>query len=443
MSGQIITAIDAGSSKICTVICVVDDVNDELKVIGTFTGESKGIKKGVIVNIHEAVTGIQESLAFAEKMGGVSINHAYVTIDGKNIISDNKRGVVAITGEEIEMEDVYRAIESAKSTAIPHQIRKIIHVLNREYIVDTQSGIHEPLGMTGSRLEVDAHIISALSTTVHNLEKVFSDIGISVTPIFSGLASSQSVLTRTEKELGVMVLDIGHGTTDISIYQEDALCFSGCVILGGNSITSDLAVGLQIQSEQAEKLKTQISRFMDVKAKKVVENSSIPSFLRSDNNQNEGSSGINGSGGLISEDNIDISALGIDNLKILSKKMYEEIVGCRLDEIFQLVIDEVAPSGFSIKQPAGIVLTGGTANLYGIDKYCSRFFGVPCRIGTPHGLGGMIDEITGPDFAAVQGLILHAREKQLRGENPYDSEENERGSGVFGWISKLFGNFTP
>lgn len=450
MSRQIVSAIDAGSSKITTVIAALDEEDDTIKVIGTATTQSSGIKKGVIVNISEAVEAIQESLEYAEKMAGISITQAFVSVDGKNILSDNKKGVVAIAGEEIGFEDVHRAIESAKSTAIPHQVRKIIHVLHREFIVDSQSGIREPLGMTGSRLEVDAHIISALSTTVHNIEKVFTDVGIRPTPIFAGLASSHSVLTKTEKELGVMVLDIGHGTTDITIYQEDALAYSGCIILGGHAITSDLAVGLQIQSEDAEKLKVNIEKYIDSKPapkqSDTPKNNNIPSFLRSDNSSNSKSS--SSSRDESDEDDeasdlLDISNLNIQNSSKISKRMYEEIVGCRLDEIFQMVVDEISMTGFSYKQPAGIVITGGTSSLYGLAKHCTKFFGVPCRIGTPQGLGGpLIDEITGPEYSCVQGLLLNGVER-FSYATGYDEPDQPSGPGVFSRVKNMFKNFMP
>jgi cell division protein FtsA len=445
MSRQIVSAIDAGSSKITTVIAALDEEDQLIKVIGTATTQSSGIKKGVIVNIGEAVEAIQESLEYAEKMAGISITQAFVSVDGKNILSDNKKGVVAIAGEEIGFEDVHRAIESAKSTAIPHQVRKIIHVLHREFIVDSQAGIREPLGMTGSRLEVDAHIISALSTTVHNIEKVFTDVGIRPTPIFAGLASSHSVLTKTEKELGVMVLDIGHGTTDITIYQEDALAYSGCIILGGHAITSDLAVGLQIQSEDAEKLKVNIGKYIDSKSAPKQETSqksnNIPSFLRSDNSNN--STKNDESDDEQADDLIDISNLNIQNNPKISKRMYEEIVGCRLDEVFQMVVDEISMTGFSYKQPAGIVITGGTSSLYGLAKHCSKFFGVPCRIGTPQGLGGpLIDEITGPEYSCVQGLLLNGVER-FSYATGYDEPDQNSGPGVFSKVKNMFKNFMP
>lgn len=439
MARNIITAIDAGSSKICTVIAALNEDGNEPSVIGTAVTPSRGIKKGVVVNISEAVDSIGESLSYAEKMAGIGVSLAVVSLNGKNIFSNNTRGVIAVSSEEITYDDIQRAIDSAKTVAIPQQVRKIIHVLPREFIVDSQGGIHEPIGMTGSRLEVDAHIISALTTTVHNIDKAFQQLGLKSVPVFSGLASAQSVLTTTEKELGVMVLDIGYGTTDITIYQEDAIAYSGCIILGGYAITSDLAVGLQIQSEHAEKLKLNVAKYFEDNNRTLqtpVQN--VPSYLRADRDKSESTEDE------VDSDLIDISNLQIPNLQRVSKKMYEEIVGCRLDEIFQLVADQVSLAGFSVKQPAGIVLTGGSANLHNIAKHCSRFFGVSCRVGMPQGIGGpLIDEITGPEFACVQGLIT----KGVEFFSSFGGYDESIGGGnrpnLVNRLRGLFKNFVP
>jgi cell division protein FtsA len=440
MSRQIITAIDAGSSKITTVIAAIDEDTLVPSVIGNAVIPSQGIKKGVVVNIAEAVNAINESLSYAEKMAGITISQAVVSISGKNIFSNNTKGVVAVTEDEITFDDVQRAVESAKTVAIPQQVRKIIHVLPREYVVDSQGGIREPVGMTGSRLEVDAHIISALTTTVHNIDKAFQQLGIKSVPVFGGLASAGSVLTKTEKELGVMVLDIGYGTTTITIYQEDAISYSGCIILGGYSITSDLAVGLQIQSEDAEKLKLNIGKFITSKQNGSTQNTSksMPSYLRADLEQEKSAASSD------DDDLVDLSSLQIPNLQKLSKKMYEEIVLSRLEEMFQMVADQVSIAGFSVKQPAGVVITGGGANLHNIDRYASKFFGVPSRVGLPQGVGGpLIDEITGPEFACVQGLILKGMEFYTSVGNGYEDNSGQSNGNFMSSITNLFKRFMP
>jgi cell division protein FtsA len=437
MARQIITAIDVGSSKICTVIAAIEEDTLHASVIGTGATPSGGIRKGVVVNISEAVNAINDSLSYAEKMAGITISQAIVSINGKNIFSNNTKGVVAVTDDEITFDDVQRAVESAKTVAIPQQVRKIIHVLPREYVVDSQGGIKEPVGMSGSRLEVDAHIISALTTTVHNIEKAFQQLGLKTIPVFSGLASSSSVLTKTEKELGVMVLDIGYGTVTITIYQDDAISYSGCIMFGAYAITSDLAVGLQIQSEDAEKLKTNISRFINSNVKETNNNQTknMPSYLRADMEREAPTPE--------SDDLIDVSSLQIPNLQKVSKKMFDEIVGCRLDEIFQMVADQVSMAGFSVKQPAGIVLTGGGANLHGVDRHAAGFFGVPARVGHPHGLTGpLIDEITGPEYACVQGLILKGMEFYTSMGGGYE-DNSSPSTGIGSKISSIFKRFMP
>lgn len=440
MARQIITAIDLGSSKVSTVIASIDEETMKPSVIGSGVTPSHGIRRGVVVNIAEAVNAINDSLSYAEKMAGITISQAIVSINGKNIFSNNTKGVVAVTDDEISFDDVQRAIESAKTVAIPQQVRKIIHVIPREYVVDSQGGIREPIGMSGSRLEVDAHIISALTTTVHNVEKAFQQLGIRAIPVFSGLASAESVLTKTEKELGVMVLDIGYGTTTITIYQEDAIAYSGCIILGGHAVTSDLAVGLQIQSDDAEKLKRNIGRLIPHNSNKELNtsNRNIPSYLRADMNKNNNEE--------IDDDLIDVSSLQIPNLTKLSKKIYEEIVGCRLDELFQMVSEQVSVAGFSVKQPAGVVLTGGGSNLYGIDKHAANFFGTTARVGFPQGLNGpLIDEITEPEFACVQGLILKGMKLYTSNGiiGGYDDPIGPQSSSVFAKISDIFKKFMP
>jgi len=441
MARQIITAIDAGSSKICTVIAAIDEETLQPSVIGTAVTPSQGIRKGVVVNIAEAVNAINESLSYAEKMAGITISQAIVSISGKNIFSNNTKGVVAVTDDEITFDDVQRAVESAKTVAIPQQVRKIIHVLPREYVVDSQGGIKEPVGMSGSRLEVDSHIISALTTTVHNIEKAFQQLGLKAVPVFAGLSSSQSVLTKTEKELGVVVLDIGYGTTTVTIYQEDAISYSGCVILGGYAVTSDLAVGLQIQSEDAEKLKTNIGKFIQPPNNKTQQASTrnMPSYLRADMDKNSSSDSNH-----TDEDLVDVSSLQIPNLQKISKKIFDEIVGCRLDEMFQMIADQVSMAGFSVKQPAGIVITGGGANLHGVEKHASSFFGVPVRVGYPHGLTGpLIDEITGPEFSCVQGLILKGMELYTSMGGAYDDTTNSNSGNIVNKLSSLFKRFMP
>ena len=405
MAQNIITAIDIGSSKICTVIASLEEHGDTPQVIGVSVMPSRGVKKGVIINIDEAVNAIGESLESAEKMAGLTVSSAIVSINGKHITSTNNRGVVAVAHGEITEEDIHRAIDNARTVAIP-STREIIHVLKREFIVDAQGGIHDQLGMSGNRLEVDSHIISALATTVHNLDKTIKQLGLSIDDIvFSGFAASEAVLTDTEKELGVTMLDIGAGTACATIYVEDAISYSGCVPVGGDHVTSDLAIGFTVSIEDARRLKEKMATIMEGYREKERPESQ-PAFMRRDEKEEVPEKAPKEKEPKRKADELDISSLNIPDRPSISKELYDKIVTTRTEEIFELVSEQVKQAGFSMKQPAGVVLTGGTADLVGITRMAKEFFGVPARVGTPTGLAGFTEEISGPAFSVVQGLTL-------------------------------------
>lgn len=411
MPNRIVTALDIGSTKICTVIASVEEGKPP-SVIGVASYPSSGLKKGVIVNIDEAINSIASSLEAAERMAGLTVSSVYISINGKHITSTNNRGVVAVAQDEINSEDVFRAIESARTVSIPPS-REILHVIPREFIVDAQGGIKDPIGMSGTRLEVDTHIVSATSTAVHNLLKCVQQLGLKVDDIvFSGWAGSNSVLTATEKELGVMLLDIGGGTTSITTYVEDAITYSGSVPFGGTNITSDLAIGLRVSLEDAEKIKINAEELMANANKKPTEESASTKRRKE-------LLGIEGPAGQKSDDEdsdkakksakdiIDVSDLHIEGVKTVSKKMFTEIVEARLSEIFDLVVAQVEQSRNEARLPAGVVITGGSALVPGITKIAKRAFNVPTRVGYPRGLEGLVDEITGPAYSVAQGLVIY------------------------------------
>lgn len=429
MAQNIITAIDIGSSKICTVIASLGDRGDTPQVIGVSSMPSRGVKKGVIINIDEAVNAIGESLESAEKMAGLTVSSAIVSINGKHITSTNNRGVVAVAHGEIGEDDIHRAIDNARTVAIP-STREIIHVLKREFIVDAQGGIHDPLGMSGNRLEVDSHIVSALATTVHNLDKTIKQLGLSIDDIvFTGFAGSEAVLTDTEKELGVTMLDIGAGTTCATIYVEDAISYSGCVPIGGDHITSDLAIGFTMSIEDARRLKEKMNALLeDYRENDRAE--SKPAFMRRDEDDALDSKD-KAKESRRKADDLDVSSLNIPDRPSVSKELYDKIVTTRIEEIFELASEQVKQAGFSMKQPAGVVLTGGTAELVGITKMAKEFFGVPARVGTPTGLGGFTEEISGPAFAVVQGLTLRGLDLGV------DEISGSSGGGEGGIVKKL------
>ncbi len=435
MAKRIITAIDVGSSKVTTVIAAVEDSETQPAVIGVYSHPSHGIKKGVIVNIDEATASISESLTAAERMAGVTVSDVYVTINGQQVSSINNRGVVAVSGAEITMEDTYRAIENARTLSLPQDMNPI-HIIPREFVVDNQNGIKYPIGMSGQRLEVETHIITAPTSSWKNLRKCVEQLGLTVYDIvFTGWASTLSVLTDTEKELGVTLLDIGAGTTSISIFQEGAIVYSGSIPLGGINITSDLAIGLQLSLEEAEKVKINMEEICEGKIIERKDDDSTPALLRKieqpDNNKKKNT-----------EDLVSVSALGIKSKDEVSKSMLTQITEARLEEIFEMVRDQVSKAGYDVAMPAGIVLTGGSSQLKDITKIAQGIFGVPGRIGYPSGLSGMVEEISYPAYASVQGLVRHAMEDES--ETHVSSSQGLKGIGGFvGKIVSWFKSLLP
>ena len=420
MSRRIITAIDVGSSKIATVIAALDETDAQPTVIGVYSHPSRGIKRGVIINIDEAMNSISESLTAAERMAGITVSDVYATINGQLITSINNRGVVAVAGGEITMEDTYRAIENARTLSLPQDLNPI-HIIPREFVVDNQNGIKYPIGMTGHRLEVETHIITAATSSWKNLRKCIEGLGLSVNDIvFTGWASTLSVLTETEKELGVSLLDIGAGSTAISIFNEGAIVYSGVVPLGGINITSDIAIGLQVTLEEAEILKTNMAKILDGDLAKVEEKAKRPALLRKDDEEEEET-----------DDMVKIESLGIKSKSEISKALLKEIADARLEEIFEMVRDTVSKAGFDVAMPAGVVLTGGSSQLREITKVAQATFGVPSRVGFPSGLTGMVEEIADPAFSSVQGLVRHAIEDEG------DMNSGGKGVGVGGVFEKI------
>jgi len=389
---RIVVGIDVGTYKIVTVIGKV--VDSTVHVLGVSEVKSQGIRKGQIVDIEEAVGVINTSLESAERMAGYSASHVIVSLGGSQIESQNSRGVVAIADPkgEISATDLMRVIDAAKAISIP-STREIIHVLPRNYIVDGQEGIKDPVGMSGIRLEVDTHIVTGNGVTVRNLEKAFSEVGVDVDSFaFSGYASSLSVLSDTEKELGVILVDVGAGTTDISIYTEGSVSYSSVLPIGARHVTNDLAIGLRISLESAEKIKLFLSQGVTkqhVKTEEMEEETDEEKSKRSDE--------------------IDLSSLGLPEevKKVSQKTLIDGIIRPRLNEICMMIGNEIKKSGFGGQTPAGIVLTGGGALTVGIRESARRTLAMPVRIGVPTDVKGIIDEVQHPAFATSVGLILY------------------------------------
>jgi cell division protein FtsA len=430
MARKIITAIDVGTSKIATVISSVED-DQNPTVIGVCSHPSRGIKKGVVVNIDEATNAIAESVNAAERMAGVTVSDVYVSINGDQVTSLNNKGVVAVSGSEITIDDTYRAIENARTLSLPENLNPI-HIIPREFMVDNQGGIKYPIGMSGGRLEVETHIITAPNSYWQNLKKCVEQLGLNVYDVvFTGWASSTAVLTETEKELGVTMLDIGAGTTSISIFQEGAIIYSGCIPLGGVNITSDIAIGLQVSLEDAEKIKLNMEDLLSDKIKsKENKRDKRPALLRKIEEEEEEEKG----------DKLDLSLIGVKSEKSVTKEMLKKIVDARCEEIFDMAKESVEKAGYDIAMPSGVVITGGTALLVGITKLTQNIFGVPARVGYASGLSGMTEEISDPAYSCVQGLIKHALDDDT--EINTESKKVDMGD-IFGKITEWFKSLLP
>ncbi len=424
---RIVVGIDVGTYKIVTVIA---KVTDAVNVLGVSEVKSAGIKKGQIVDIEESVAAINMSLEAAERMAGYSASHIIASIGGSQIESQNSRGVVAVSNSngEITQSDLLRVIDAAKAVSLP-STREIIHVLPRNYIVDGQEGIKDPVGMSGVRLEVDTHIITANNISVRNLEKAISEVGVDVDNfVFNGYASSLSVLSDTEKELGVVLVDIGAGTTDISIYTEGSVAYSSVLAIGARHITNDLAIGLRISLESAEKIKLFLSQGP---AKKILQ---PEEHVTRDYK---------------STDELDLTALSLPEelRKVSQKTLVDGIIRPRLNEIFTMVGLEIKKSGFGGQTPAGVVVTGGGALTVGIKDSAKRILAMPVRVGLPTGMKGIIDEVLDPAYATVIGLTMYgAKTEPAKSSLPFGlSMPRVSGGGgkIFRRIIDIIKSFIP
>lgn len=401
---RIVVGIEVGTSKIVTLIAGYrQDVSPPVNVLGVSFVPSQGVKSGQIVDINAAMQAINLSLEGAERMAGYSVSHATISISGKHIESQNSRGVVAVSDpeKEISENDINRVLEAAKAVSLPTS-REIIHVLPRGFIVDGQEGIKDPIEMTGVRLEVDTHIITANSTAINNLVKTIEEVGVDVdSVIFGGYASSLSALSTTEEELGCVLIDLGAGTTDICIFVDGALSYSSVLGIGARHISNDLAIGLRISLESAEKIKL----FLSQKKEKPLLS---PGEVESDFEEKMDKGG----------DEIDLKTLGLpeDIRKVSKKTLIEGIIKPRLNEIFTMVGLEIKKSGFGGQTPSGIILTGGGAQTIGAAEAAKRMLSMPVRIASPSQMSGLIDEIENPSFTTALGLVIYAgRQEEVSG----------------------------
>ncbi len=392
MADKLICGIDIGSSKIATVVGVESPGGEELKIIGFNTTASRGVRKGLIVDIREVTEAVEEGVEKAERMAGHKINAAFVSVGGPHISSLNSHGIVAVSNphSEIGDEDVERVVEAARAISLS-TTRQIIEVSPRDYIVDGQSGIKNPVGMSGVRLEVETHIITASQTNLKNIESSLNDLGIQNEGfVFSGLASSEAVLTDTEKELGVIMVDIGGGKIDVCVYVEGSLSYSSSIPIGARHITNDIAVGLRVSLDSAEKIKLFLSK--NLQDQSAVKKKGGPQL------------------------NLHELQLPENITEVSLKTLVDGIIAPRLEEIFKLIFEEIEKSGFDQSIPSGLVITGGGALTVGMVETGKRVIGLPMRLGIPEKVTGLVDEILDPQYATTIGLILYGRKNIMVGE---------------------------
>jgi len=394
---QIITGIDLGTDKCVTLIAKVEGDKTAPQVLGVSTVASKGMRRSQIIDLEQVLETINESLDGAERMAGLEIKEAYLSVAGTHIASFNSKGVVAVSSpdQEIVPADVERVIEAARAISLPSD-KEIIHVIPNCYKVDAQDGIKDPIGMTGVRLELEAHIVTGMSTALKNIEKCVEDLGVNVSGfVFSGLAASEVVLSETEKELGVAVVDIGAGSTSICAYVDGALVYSASLPIGARHITQDIALGCRVSIDVAEQIKLNLSQEAAHPLKPHPGESKQDFSMRKKK-----------------ADEIKLADFSDANSdEVLSKReIVEDIMAPRIQEIFSLVAEKIAAQDLIREIPAGLVITGGGAETVDMLPIARKELKMSARIGKPFELSGLTTEIQKPAFATSIGLLFYGKE---------------------------------
>ncbi len=373
-SDNMIVGLDIGTSKVVAIVGeIVDD--GSLNIIGIGSHRSRGLKKGTVVNIESTVESIQHAIAEAEMMAGCQIHSVYAGIAGSHIRSMNSHGIVAIRDGEVERADIERVIDAAQAVAIPAD-QKVLHILPQEYLIDAQEGVKEPLGMSGVRLEAKVHLVTCAINAVQNIEKCIKRCNLVVDEIIlEQLASAYSVLTEDEKELGVCLVDIGGGTSDIAIFTEGSIRHTGVIPIAGDQVTNDIAMALRTPTDDADEIKVKYACALTQLA--------------------------NGA------DSIKVPSVGDRPPRELSRQALAEVVEPRYVELFTLVQQELQRSGFQDMLAAGIVLTGGTSKMEGVVDLAEEIFHAPVRIGAPHNVAGLADIVRNPIYSTGVGLLLY------------------------------------
>jgi len=372
--GRTIVGIDVGSSKVCTLVGEVDDEGD-VHVIGVGLVRSRGVRKGAVVNVADATAAIAASVEQAERTSGYKIERAYVALSGTHVSSLNSRGVVGISRREhgISVEDVDRVLDAAHAVAVPHN-QEVVHVIPRGYVVDGQDDVRDPVGMHGFRLEVEAHIVIGSSTFIQNLVKCVEGAGVEVDElVLASIAAGDAVLMDTEREMGVVLADIGAGIVDIAIFIDGTVWHTVTLGLGGEYITGDIGIGLRLPPDVAEGVKIEHGHARAAQ---------VPP-----------------------EDRFTVPSFGGESRQVVPRWKLAEIVEARAEEMLSMIQQEIKRSGYDGLLPAGVVLCGGTAQLPGIQELARDIFGLPVRVGAPQSLHGLVDQVSSPAHAVGAGLI--------------------------------------
>lgn len=408
MSGsELVVGLDIGTTKICAV--VGEASAEGVDVIGIGTSQSTGLRKGVVVNIDQTVQSIQKALAEAELMAGCEIRSVYAGIAGSHIKGFNSHGVIAVKGGEVGPKDVERVLEAAKAVAIPLD-REVFHTLPQEFIVDDQRGIMDPLGMAAVRLEVNVHIVTGAVTSAQNIVRSCHRAGLDVADIvLEPLASARAVLTEEEREIGVALVDIGGGTTDIAVFTNDSIKYTGVVAFGGQNLTNDIAYGLRTPMSSAEKIKIRYG-------------CALADLVRND-------------------ERIEVPSASGREPRTLSRQVLAEICEPRMEEILSLVDQELIRAGCKNMIGAGVVLTGGCSLMDGSAELAEQVFNLPARVGYPRNVGGLRDVVNSPKFATAVGLLCYGSDREsdshkirIREKNLFDSVL----SSMKRWVSDIF-----
>ncbi len=405
-----IVGLDIGTTKICCIVGEVSPDSHTVDIIGIGTAPSTGLRKGVVINIDSTVESITKAVEEAELMAGVEISTVYTGIAGGHIKSFNSTGIVAVKDKEISNQDVGRVIDAAKAVAIPLD-REVIHIIPQEFTIDGQEGIRDPIGMSGVRLEAKVHIVTGAVSSAQNIIKCANKAGLNVAEIcLEPIASAEAVLSQDEKDLGVLLIDIGGGTSDIAIFKDGAIVYTGVLAVGGNHLTNDIAVGLRTPQNEAERVKIQHGCAMSAMVKQ--------------------------------DETIEVPGVGGRKSRIVQRKLLADIIEPRVEEIFQLIQREVMKSGYMDLLSGGVVITGGTTIMEGMPEIAEFIFEMPVKRGLPQNIGGLRDIVNSPKFATAVGLVQYgARNVQkgrskftIRDKNIYDKV---RGS-MRSWMKDLF-----